>query len=487
VRPLLLSGFLILAACKVYDPLFCDADKPCTDPERPFCDINGEYPASEGIKYTCIPTPEGPDAGPEDPSCTPDEFLRCDGDGAAAHCNGDGSGEVIVACDDVCSDTLGGCACDPGVAACEANQLRQCNAEGMLSVSTCALGCAADGERCVDVDPSNGLAEFLDMAGDGPDLVIPDNATINSNNGEIRVEGRIISVPSVLVDGPSAGVDIRVFWVRSLRVGNVYTAGVAAAAFVANGDVLIEGRLEAVAGGGHPSGTGQRGQCEDDDDCAGSGGGGFGSVGGRGGSSATNTGAEGGAIAGNAELEPLRGGANGGEGEDRCNPITCSPCRGVGGGAIQIVSRSKISVHEGVIDAGGFGSGPSLPLDQNALACGGGSGGGILLEAPAIEVGFGSAIAANGAGGAGGCTAPGENSRLSDERAPGGACAEFGDGGAGAAGNLPAQNGANNAVAAGAGGGGAGRIRINTTAGGLVVDRGAVVSPAPSVGVIRTR
>ena len=43
--------FAILAlalpiACKVYDPLYCDESKPCTDPDRPFCDLNGDYPAS---------------------------------------------------------------------------------------------------------------------------------------------------------------------------------------------------------------------------------------------------------------------------------------------------------------------------------------------------------------------------------------------------------------------------------------------------------
>lgn len=54
------------AACEVKDPLFCDSNTPCTDPDRPFCDVNGEYPASEGIKHTCIADPlDGPDGGPD--------------------------------------------------------------------------------------------------------------------------------------------------------------------------------------------------------------------------------------------------------------------------------------------------------------------------------------------------------------------------------------------------------------------------------------
>jgi alpha-tubulin suppressor-like RCC1 family protein len=60
------SALLLVAlapACKKTDPLYCDETTPCTDPERPFCDLNGEYPDSDGIKRTCIPDPF-PDAGP---------------------------------------------------------------------------------------------------------------------------------------------------------------------------------------------------------------------------------------------------------------------------------------------------------------------------------------------------------------------------------------------------------------------------------------
>ena len=76
LRPLIscLALALSLAACKVPDPLYCDKDTPCKDPARPFCDLNGDYPASEGVGRTCIPDPntEG-DAGPSnDSGSTPD-------------------------------------------------------------------------------------------------------------------------------------------------------------------------------------------------------------------------------------------------------------------------------------------------------------------------------------------------------------------------------------------------------------------------------
>lgn len=57
----LLVSLCALAACKVYDPLYCENNGDCTDPSRPFCDVNGDYPASEGIGKTCIPAPS--DAG----------------------------------------------------------------------------------------------------------------------------------------------------------------------------------------------------------------------------------------------------------------------------------------------------------------------------------------------------------------------------------------------------------------------------------------
>jgi alpha-tubulin suppressor-like RCC1 family protein len=54
-----LLALALIAACKVYDPLYCDEDRPCIDPDRPFCDLEGAYPASEGVGKTCIPDPSG--------------------------------------------------------------------------------------------------------------------------------------------------------------------------------------------------------------------------------------------------------------------------------------------------------------------------------------------------------------------------------------------------------------------------------------------
>ena len=59
-----LLTLLGLVGCTTYDPLYCDNERGCKDPDRPFCDLAGEYPASDGVARTCIPSPF--DAGGED-------------------------------------------------------------------------------------------------------------------------------------------------------------------------------------------------------------------------------------------------------------------------------------------------------------------------------------------------------------------------------------------------------------------------------------
>ena len=70
-------------ACKVSDPLYCDRSTPCDDPARPFCDLTGEYPASDGVARTCIPLPfdagtvsSGEDSGTIDGDAAPPGDAR---------------------------------------------------------------------------------------------------------------------------------------------------------------------------------------------------------------------------------------------------------------------------------------------------------------------------------------------------------------------------------------------------------------------------
>jgi hypothetical protein len=81
VYPLLGAFLAVTAGCKYAVPLYCDEETPCADrhPDRAFCDLHGEHPASEGIGRTCIPDPF-PDAGlPDgglDASPAPDAFVE---------------------------------------------------------------------------------------------------------------------------------------------------------------------------------------------------------------------------------------------------------------------------------------------------------------------------------------------------------------------------------------------------------------------------
>lgn len=75
-----------LVGCKAYDPLYCDRRRPCSDPERPFCDLEGEYGASDGVKRTCIPTPD--DMGPGDSFDAGGDEGRSDGGSGPGGGNG---------------------------------------------------------------------------------------------------------------------------------------------------------------------------------------------------------------------------------------------------------------------------------------------------------------------------------------------------------------------------------------------------------------
>lgn len=358
----------------------------------------------------------------------------------------------------------------------------RCNSAGTAEVSeSCALGCRTTQPRCNDVDPSNGLGPYLDATGGERDIALGTTATINTDNGAVMADGTPVQVRSTLVAQASAPT-IVVFLVHSLTASNLTVTGANAFAVVSDGDLVIRGVFSVSAHGG-AAGPGRfndaacKGGNPGNDviqALGGAGGGGFGTAGGRGGA-ATNTdgtsaGGAGGSPAGNATLVPLRGG---------CDAGSEGTGNSTGGGAMQLVSRTKITI-SGVAAANG------------SSVLGGGSGGGILLEAPVVEVPGG--VVANGGAGASGCLlpAPGEEGRLDAAPATGGiACGstEGPHGGNGASGDIAAGVGASIATSgvafAAHGGGGVGRIRVNTAPGGF--HRAGLFSPNPSTGAVATR
>jgi hypothetical protein len=501
MRSLLLAlGCLLplsLVACLEPDPLFCDEQTPCTDPARPFCDLEGRFPASNGRGKTCIadPFPDA-DAGPGDPQpdagdepgCEPGSFLRCADDQTAVHCGEDGAAEVTLGCESSfeCSAAGGGCACEPDTTTCEAGVLARCDGGGQLEVKSCPLGCATTSPRCLDVNPANGLAPFLDQTATAPALVLTSGVTFNTDTGAVTLSnGEQVTVPSQAIAAPSSGVPVRVFMVRSLVLGAATFTGTAAAAVVSDGDIEIRG-LVTVAGGAMPvtecgGASGMNG--------AGSGGGGFGTAGGAGGAKGTTQGGAAGIGNGSSSLSPLRGGCVGGGGS----------FNGKAGGALQLVSRIRIRFATdqaaGFITAPGRRGGRTVPDSFSGVGQGGGSGGGILLEAPFVIVPSGHGLAANGGGAAGFCEgigAIGSNGGETTAPAPGGICTTIGNGsgGAGAAGITAAVSGQSvpsGGVGGGGGGGGLGRIRINVPPGGFSFEGGAIFSPQPSVGALSIR
>lgn len=381
-----------------------------------------------------------------------------------------------------------------GALRCDRSSLVRCNSDGTAELQeSCSLGCNISELRCNDVDPSNGLAPYLDMTGDAPELNLGSTATIDTDDGSVLVDQVPLAVTNALVMQPSAPA-IRVFVVRSLRARDVTIKGANAFALVSNARIEIRGVFSTTNSATHrrtPGGYNSPG-CKGADGNLdlqtgigpGAGGGGFGSFGGFGGFARNNqgsqTGGAGGMPAGNAELIPLRGGCDGG---GLAQPWGSAS----GGGAIQLVSRTAIDI-VGVVAANGY------------TAVGGGAGGGILLEAPAVHVS--GAVVANGAGGHAGCLfkSVAENGRVDDAPAAGGSTCDGdpppqgtgrgGNGGSARNGALSGQTGTyqgpgDSPALGGHGGGSTGRIRINA-APGSTQDMG-LFSPRPSTGVARHR
>jgi len=414
-------------------------------------------------------------------SCTPGEPLSCQGDSIVV-CGDDGMSQRTVGCDISCDPDTLSCTCEPDTSVCEEGIESVCGSDGHATPQSCPLGCFDD-TRCADLDATNRLTQFLDEAAGGPDLVLTDGTIIDTDSQEIIVDGLPINVTPVLLEAPAdpGGIQVLVFAVSSLTMnGDVITRGRRALAFVSDGNIAVNGIVRVLAGPG-VDGTGGGDNlvvCDPGPPAfghiSGRGGGGFGGRGGKGGDiTGEITGGAGGAIVGNAEIVPLRGG-----GQD--------PSFLGAGGALQLVSRTRITIADGgALHAGGLAG-----MDNRT---GGSAGGGVVLEAPVVEVA--GAIAANGGGG--GCgggsmiTSSAEDGRLDDQRAAACQSDDNGDGGKGGAGStpngLPGQDITGCPVVAGQGGGGVGRIRISNAGGDFAPEGSAIISPPATVSTVGRR
>jgi hypothetical protein len=397
-------------------------------------------------------------------------------------------------------------ACAPSTTTCTNGTYVDCSATGTPTVTmACPLGCDASQPKCRDVDPSNGVAQYLDMAhtdAAAPMLTLGAGSTISTDTGIVYDGATSVVVPNIDIG------DYHVFWVKSLSItGSTVVSGADGLIIVSDGDVSItdlldvSGNLRVNGPGGGP-GTCVGGTATTAGSFSGGGGGGGnGDPGGTGGNADGNAspGGQPGAALADLDLEPLHGGCMGGDATEGTS--TCRGVGGGGGGALQIVSRTQIALtSNGVIDASGGGgvaarAGTDTCTSTNLRGGGGGgAGGSVLLEAPQVRL-EGSAVIVSTKGGGG--SAGGIGSFLNG--------ADGGTSGTAAAGGINQTSGANGGLGGteavppgdgtagdpsedgGGAGGAVGRVRFNTSSGTVNPIGGATIRSKQSSSVLRIR
>jgi hypothetical protein len=313
------------------------------------------------------------------------------------------------------------------------------------------------------------------------DSDVDDSATLGSTPGSVVYQVVTQS------DGSSLGVYVARSW--TIPAGAiVHTKGAYPIVLVATTTIDISGALDAssaknVAGAGALTpttvgvGTGAGGSGSATLGVAAAGGT-FCGAGGTGGFYTAQSAATVAAAYGTPTLTPLLAGASGGVGANAA---------GAGGGAIQLVAGTSISIQEGgsvAANGGGGGNSGSVAVSAIQIGSGGGSGGAVLLESPVVTVN--GTVAANGGGGGGNSGNFGQDGQTTATPAMGtGTGSGLGGNGSGgtaivgvAGANGSGSAGTGNDIPPGGGGGGAGWIRINTTSSAATIGANAISSPA---------
>ena len=309
--------------------------------------------------------------------------------------------------------------CEASTRSCTGERYTECGADGRYvrydvpngapdgSATTlvmhdyaCPLGCHATEPRCLDVAPGNDLADAMDttaVSPEGLDLVVDDPsevATITDVHlaGATSVtiafsSGANIEVPAELREQPG-GPPLRVLQVRSLTITAGTTLklrGIGPFAIVSHFDIYVGGVLD--DSGTSTFGGAVQAGCDIAVSQPTYGGGGNAGAGG-----ASSRGQAGGSAQTlNPMLEPIVAGCDGGY--------------GTGGGGLQLVSRRRIAVAgTGRIDVAGE-RGQALGAGSLFSAGGGGAGGNLLIETPALGLASGALLLGRGGSGGAGNTA----------------------------------------------------------------------------------
>lgn len=362
-------GVGVFFACSTPNPRDC-SDGNCTDPNYPFCDLDGSL---NGSANTCISV-----------SCTPSQLKECRSNQAIV-CNADGNNYDVQSCQRGCVEGLGCAECAPGTASCSGSALQLCNGSGFQESSPCNLGCQAqpaphcaylEAKYLPEVCATRSTTLRFDVT---TDLTIDTTSDVSCTGGVIHQA----NAPDVCV---VHAVDISVAAGKKLTV-----IGSRLFALVADNTLTMDGLIVGAAtsttngpgGGSIISGTGD-------------GGAGFSTFGGAGGDGTTAGGANNGGAAINLDTQTaFIGGPRASDG--------AVVLAGGGGGGVTLIACEDLLSVTGSIDVhGGGGKGGSGTLLGNFPGGGGGAGGNLVLQGYKISIN--GKLYSNGGGGGAGCS-----------------------------------------------------------------------------------
>ncbi len=307
--------------------------------------------------------------------------------------------------------------CTAGSRTCAADKYTECDAGGrfvrydvpnagpdgaattlVMHDYACPLGCHATEPRCLDVLPTNGVERAIDtgqVSPTGIDVVIDDpsgeaqildDQAAGSTSVTIALaSGATVAVPARIWPQPG-GPDLRILEVRSftIRAGSrLKLRGVKPIAIASHFDIYIAGVLDYSGSNNFPSMV----QAGCDVPIVFPAGAGPGNA--AAGGASSNGQAGGAALTGNPDLVPLTGG--------------CTAGLGMGGGGLQLVSRTRIAVAPaGVITVAGRRGQALTAAGSPFHMAGGGAGGNVVLEAPGVGLIAGAVVIGRGGSGAAG-------------------------------------------------------------------------------------
>ncbi len=462
--PGLAVALALAAGCPADEQIAC-MPGTCTDPGRPYCDVDGTVAGTPGV---CLAV-----------SCAPGSFAACRGDDEAIVCNASGNDYETKTCADGCDSASGGCH-DCNADRCVPGGLSRCLDRKLEPPTACTAYCLdAPVAHCAVLEPKY-LPDVCDQMTMQGALDLAANTTLHTGSVSLCTGGVVAqtAAPDMCVARHST-ITIRTGVVVTVSGGAPPGGGGRSLALVADGDVIIDGTLDLAATGARsgPGGSEVPAAFTPSPAIA-EGGAGYKTDGGHGGNMTTDGGAMNGtgATTNPLLLTGLAGGARAGGG---------------GGGAITIIScRGTVKVN-GTIDVGG-GGGPSV----DSVARAGGSGGTVSIQGLRVEIR--GQLFANGGGGAAGLAtgqsppaAAGEDGSRSFTTSAAGGAAMVGGGNGGHGGRQGVAPGPGlrpTAGRPGAGGGSTGFLQTYTPAGIDAVLLPTIASPSlePNA-VVRTR